>query len=345
MTETIMETSTRVWTPLDYDADGKQVDCLRVPYSTDLSAYGWIPIPIICIRNGEGPTALLVAGNHGDEYEGQVALLELVRSLEPGDVRGRIIIMPALNYPAVEAGRRVSPLDGGNLNRLMPGNPVGSPTSMIAHYVCNVLLPMADLLVDLHSGGRSLQYVTSTLARPGRDAAEQASLLEAMRIFGAPVGCLSDGAGGGGMTTLAAAAQERGVLAVTTELGGGATLDPVALQLARSGLQRLLKHYNITPDFECEPPFATRLMRVGGRNGFVYASCRGIFEPVAALAQDVVSGQLAGRIHDFDHPLREPETVRFAMSGLVVCRRVPSLVRPGDCLFKVVVDHAAEKMS
>ncbi|CAN7489284.1 hypothetical protein [Aminobacter sp. LjRoot7] len=95
---------TRIWTTLDFDRDGKQHDWLRLPFSTDQSAYGVIPIPITCIRNGVGPTALLIAGNHGDEYEGQVALGKLARRLEPLDMRGRILILPALNYPAVVAG-------------------------------------------------------------------------------------------------------------------------------------------------------------------------------------------------------------------------------------------------
>src|SRR5262245_57660274 len=108
---------TRVWTPIDYHADGKQSDCLRLPHSTDLSAYGWVPIPLVCIKNGEGPTVLLIAGNHGDEYEGQIALASLARETEMDHVRGRLLIIPALNFPAVSAGRRVSPLDEGNLNR------------------------------------------------------------------------------------------------------------------------------------------------------------------------------------------------------------------------------------
>jgi predicted deacylase len=58
-----------------------------------------------------------MAGNHGDEYEGQVALSKLIRSLEPAEVSGRIIILPSANFPAAMAGMRTSPLDAGNLNR------------------------------------------------------------------------------------------------------------------------------------------------------------------------------------------------------------------------------------
>ncbi len=139
-----MVTDTRIWTDVDFDRDGKQISCLRLPFSSDRSAYGTIPIPIVCIRNGTGPTALLISGNHGDEYEGQVALNKLARQLDATELCGRIIILPALNYPAVDAGRRVSPLDQGNLNRLFPGNANGSPTEMIAHYLTEVLLPLAE---------------------------------------------------------------------------------------------------------------------------------------------------------------------------------------------------------
>ncbi len=41
-------------------------------------------IPISVIRNGDGPTALLTGANHGDEYEGPVALQALARELDPG---------------------------------------------------------------------------------------------------------------------------------------------------------------------------------------------------------------------------------------------------------------------
>jgi predicted deacylase len=333
-----MAGDTRIWTPLDYEAHGKQSDCLRLPHSSDLSAYGWIPIPLVCIKNGEGPTALLIAGNHGDEYEGQVALSNLAREIEVSDVSGRLIILPALNFPAVAAGRRVSPLDEGNLNRMFPGDAAGSPTEMIAHYVCDVLIPMADVVVDLHSGGRSLQYIPSTLVRPGRTKEEHEKLLRLMRLFGAPISFVSDGTGGGGLTTLAAAAQERGALALTTELGGGATLSGKGLALAEAGLKRLLKELRILLEITVEPAPPTRFMTVRGHSAFVYSRDRGVFEPAADIGDEVVSGQLAGRIHFPDLPTREPETLFFESSGLVACRRFPSLSERGDCLFKVMAD-------
>src|SRR5215470_8203715 len=102
---------------IDLDASGKQTGFLRLPYSVHRSAYGWIPIPIAQISNsggnGNGPKILLMAGNHGDELEGQVALGRLIRELDPGEVHGRLTILPSANFPAAMAGSRTSPLDDG----------------------------------------------------------------------------------------------------------------------------------------------------------------------------------------------------------------------------------------
>ena len=57
---------TRIACTVDYDKPGKQIGWLSLPYSVTRSAYGNIRIPICVARNGEGPTALLMAGNHGD---------------------------------------------------------------------------------------------------------------------------------------------------------------------------------------------------------------------------------------------------------------------------------------
>lgn len=337
-----MASATRIWTPVDFDADGKQCEWLRLPFSSDLSAYGFVPIPVVCIKNGEGPTALLIAGNHGDEYEGQIALGKLARQTGVDEIQGRLIILPALNFPAVEAGRRVSPLDGGNLNRMFPGDAAGSPTQMIAHYVSDVLLPMANLVIDLHSGGRSLHYLPCALVRPGKTDAETAELIDLIDAFGAPITSISDGSGGGGATTLSSVAHQLGIPVLTTELGGGATLSREGQHLAEQGLVRVLRHYGLLPRPLEGTGFRTRLMKVDGTDAFTYATHKGIFEPAAELGEMVAAGQLAGVIHPIDWPLRPAEPIHFRQSGMVACRRAPSLTSPGDCLFKLMVDADAD---
>ena len=72
-----------VRTTIDFEQDGLQHGFLKLPLSHDESAYGSVMIPISMAKNGEGPTALLTGGNHGDEYEGPIALFDLARTIDP----------------------------------------------------------------------------------------------------------------------------------------------------------------------------------------------------------------------------------------------------------------------
>ncbi|REG58641.1 hypothetical protein B0G80_1304 [Paraburkholderia sp. BL6669N2] len=333
-----MSGTTRIWSPVDYSKDGKQVDCLRLPISTDTSAYGWIPIPIIVLKNGDGPTAVLIAGTHGDEYEGQVALMRLSRQLQLHDLRGRVIMLPSLNFPAVRAGRRVSPIDEGNLNRVYPGHAHGTATEMIAHYVTEVLLPMADLVVDLHSGGRSLDYVPCALVRGGKTLSENRKLHDLLDVFGVPFAEFTDGTGGGGNTTLPAAAAQLGVPVITAELGGAATLRRAGSDLAEQGVLRLLKHLGMLPSCEVPAPGPVRLMNGDNMDLFLYADSDGIFEPMVDIGDEVDEGQLAGLLHSIEAPHSPPTEIVFVRRGMVAFKRHLALTVRGDCLCGLLED-------
>lgn len=327
--------ATRLTTPIDFDRDGKQVDYVRLPFSSNVSAYGWIGIPIAQVKNGTGPTVLLMGGNHGDEYEGQIALSRLIRNLEPRAVQGRVIILPMTNTPAAMAGTRTSPLDGGNLNRTFPGAADGGPTAMIADYVERVLLAMADGVVDLHSGGRTLHYLPSALVITEPGQPPDAKALAAVRAFAAPIGYVT---AAGDSRTLLAAARRAGVPAVGTELGGSAQVTRETLRVAETGIANMLAHFGVTET--PASPAGTRLMTVTGRGDYVYAPTRGWFEPHFDLGDSVTAGQSAGLVHFLDEPMREPIPVAFEADGVVICRRPPVPVERGDCLAHLAADMA-----
>ena len=330
-----MSKTSRITSEIDFDRDGKQVGFLRVPHSVHRSAYGWIPIPVASIRNGEGPRVLLMAGNHGDEYEGQVAHASLLRSLRPEDVRGRLIFLTSANFPAADAGMRTSPIDEGNLNRSFPGDNDGGITAQIAWYIEHVLLPQCDYVFDLHSGGSSLMYIPSGLSRRHADSERMARHLELLAAFGAPVSYVTD-APQGEDRTLTAAASRQGVIHLGSELGGGGTVTPAALRTAREGTLRALKLVGaLTDSVAVTPAPASRLMQVRGANYYTYAPEAGFFEPLVELGDEVVAGQEAGLIHFHDTPWREPAVARFERAGTVLCKRVPCRTRRGDCLFQL----------
>jgi uncharacterized protein len=321
---------------IDLNAEGRHAGYLRLPHSVHRSAYGWIPIPIASVRNGEGPRVLLMAGNHGDEYEGQILVSQLMREIDPQWVRGQIVFLPMANFPAADAGLRTSPLDGGNLNRSFPGDPAGTPTQIIADYIERTLLAGVQYLIDLHSGGSSLIYDgANMLAIEPRDAEEGNRLRGLLAAFGLPRAFLHPP----NPVHAATAARRQGALSILTELGGGGTVQAALLREARQGLLHLLGYIGVLtgPLVPLQPPGETRFMRVSGSRHYVYAYERGVYEPLVELGEQVEAGREAARIHFPDTPLREPVTLHFASAGLVVCKRTVAAVQRGDCLF-----HLAE---
>jgi predicted deacylase len=329
--------ATPIRSEVDLDAHGKHVGYLRVPHSVHRSAYGWIPIPIASIRNGSGPTVLVMAGNHGDEYEGQILASRLVREVEPTDVTGQLILATMANFPAAEAGLRTSPVDGGNLNRSFPGDAAGSPTQVIAHFIETTLLARADIVVDLHSGGSSLMYDgANMLALEPRDPQEKARVHALLNAFGLPRAFVH----APNPVTISSAARRQNAISIVTELGGGGTVTPVVLRTADQGLRHFLGHVGLlhgklVPD---RAPHTPRIMRIDAATHYVYAHDAGIFEPLVELGDRVAAGQPAARLHFPEHPRRAPETVGFAGSGLVVCKRLPARTTLGDCLFHLAED-------
>jgi predicted deacylase len=332
-----MEQKTRIWSDIDYGRDGRQVDWLHLPHSVTRSAYGMIDIPVAVVRNGAGPTALFTAGNHGDEYEGQIAVCNLIRELSPETIRGRVILLPALNLPAAMAGTRVSPIDGGNLNRSFPGSPDGTVTQQIAHYVDSVLFPLADLFHDLHSGGGSLAYMPFASTHEGPDAAVNARGMAALRNFGAPVSL--HWRQGADPRYSPGAAMKRGVAALGGEFGGGGSLNRAGLAFLEEGLLRHLRFMGILPGGPPEPR-PTRMFEVPDQACFVYAPDAGVFEPATAIGDTVRKGDLCGRVHYVDDPARPPTPCFFKRDGVVVCQRHPARCERGDCLAHLGIEVA-----
>ena len=233
------------FTTVDLDGAGKQVGFLMIPHSPNDDAWGVTRIPLAVIQNGSGPTVVLEAGNHGDEYEGQIAIGELIRELDPGRVQGRLILMPANNVHAVIAGQRVSPVDGLNFNRTFPGDTRGTITAQIAAFVADHIYPRADAFLDLHSGGSSLDILPSTVIEPTDDPVLHAKSVAAARAFDAPFTVVISNLGE--PRTATAAACRAGLITVGTEMAGGGTVSIEALAICRRGVRNVLAHLGVLP--------------------------------------------------------------------------------------------------
>jgi len=320
---------------IDLDKPGKHVGWIMLPHSTHDDAWGVTRVPIAVISNGTGPTVILEGGNHGDEYEGPIAICDLARELDPGAVRGRLILMPANNVHAVVAGTRTSPVDGLNFNRTFPGNALGSITQQISDFVANEIFTRGNAFLDLHSGGSSLDLLPSTVIEPTGDPELHRRNLAAAQAFGAPFTVVIGNYGDPRTATATACAA--GLTTVGTELGGGGTVRLENLALCRSGIRRVLTHLGLLGDdgLHSSPGSAESLLEIPGPSAFVYATTEGIFEPCHPNGQAVHAGETAGRIHRIWEPAQEPVTLFYQSDGILYGRRYPGRVRPGNCCLVV----------
>jgi N-alpha-acetyl-L-2,4-diaminobutyrate deacetylase len=322
------------FTSLDFDRPGKQQGFLQVPYSHNLGGWANVFIPTTVIARGKGPTVLVLGGNHGDEYQGQIAAMKLARELTPEMVTGRIILIPSLNFPAARAATRLSPLDGMNMNRAFPGEPAGAVTSQVAHFLTTVLFPMSDVVIDIHSGGRSMEFVPCAHMHLVADRDQRARMFAAMLAWNTDFAFLYADIAGTGL--LPVEAENQGKLVVTTELGGGEAIPAAVHRLTQSGLRNVLIHVGAlkgreqTRDSLRLPPVI--LTQALNREDYLLAPESGIFEIAVDLGAKVKRGQVVGFIHHLERPDRTPDSVVAQSAGYLITMRAPCLTHQGDCV-------------
>lgn len=311
---------------VDFNHEGVQHGFLKLPYSRDDSAWGAVMIPLTVIQRGVGPTALLTGGNHGDEYEGPVALSKLAQNLSADQVSGRVIIIPFMNTPAFHAGRRTSPIDKGNLNRSFPGRPDGTVTEKIADYFRRTLLPLADIVLDIHSGGRTLDFLPFAACHVLPDKQQQAQCEAGMQAFNAPYSMRMLELDAGAMYDTAA--EQQGKVFVTTELGGGGSSTAHSVAIAERGVRNLLVHAGIIEgSIELRP---TVMLDMPDGDCFVASEHDGLLEMCRDLGEQVSKGEVIARVHDIKRTGAAPVEYRALRSGVLAARHFPGLVQCGD---------------
>jgi N-alpha-acetyl-L-2,4-diaminobutyrate deacetylase len=319
---------------VDFEANGVQHGFLKLPRSHDDSAWGSMMIPITVAKNGDGPTALFTGGNHGDEYEGPVALFDLAQTIDADELTGRVIIVPGMNYPAFQAGKRTSPIDGGNLNRAFPGSPTGTVTEKIADYFQRMLLPMADFVTDLHSGGRTLDFVPFCASHVLVDKNHEARCKAAVDAFNAPYSLMLLEVDSVGMYD--SAAEELGKVFISTELGGGGSARPECVAIAKRGIANILRHAGImTGDIEQRQ---SRRIDMPDARCFVSTETGGLLELCVELGAEVRAGQTIARIFNIERTGAPPTEYRSQIDGTLVGRHFPGLIAMGDIIGVVGVE-------
>lgn len=183
-----------------------------------------IYVPVIVARGVEdGPIVAVTAAVHGNELNGISVVQRLFRELEKETLHGTVIGIPVVNVPGLQLMQRKFN-DDEDLNRIMPGKPLGNNSEMYAHRLLYRVLHDADYLLDLHTasfGRVNSYYIRANLQES--ENARLAHLQNAQIILDSPA---PD-------STLRGYFNSKGARAVTLEVG-----DPNRFQkgLIRSGL-------------------------------------------------------------------------------------------------------------
>ena len=298
-------------------------------------------LPLLTVIGAEdGPTLLVLAGVHGDEYEGIAAIPQVYKAIEPQALRGRLVMTPVCNIPAYEAAQRSSPIDGLNLARVFPGDIDATITRQIADWLSRKLLPHADFLIDLHTGG--IAYELPTLIGYVQDdgALGQASLAAAS-AFGAPVlwGHPLPLPAGRSIS----AATSLGIPSLYTEARGGGGCDADVVACFRDGVTNVMKHLGMMRGDLKRRQLTHHLVGDGNLDTVIHAPVAGFFQREVSLLEQVKAGQRLGAI--LDAAGAESAQVEADQDGLVIMLRGLPRVQAGDGIAHITQPYQEQKQS
>ena len=309
-----------------------------IPHSPHGDAWGVTRIPIAVISNGSGPTVILEGGNHGDEYEGPITICELIRDLDPGEIQGRLILMPANNVHAVMAGKRTSPVDGLNFNRTFPGDPQGTITQQISAYIAR------DFSARRRLSRSPLRRLVARHSSERRARADR-------RSRSAPAQCR----GGARLRCTADRRHQQywrfahrdcrrlkaGLTTSARKWPAAARCHPEVLDLCRRGVRNVLAHLGVIAAAATTSASRDRapLYRAAGTQRLCF--CNDATASSSPFTQwPAGEGWRGGRAH----PLHLGSGARarhshYQADGILYGRRQPGRVRPGNCCLVVAAPY------
>lgn len=309
-------------------ATGHSVE--RIPV-THLSNGHDVELVVHVIRGSEdGPKLAMFGGVHGDEPLGTEAVRRVLAKVDPEQVTGTIVAVPVANPYAFEAGKRVTPLDGLNLNRVMPGDGGGSLTEQLAAKLTAILEDGITHFIDYHSGGNLACVDYSYVHEAGA---------EMSRAYGCQV--LYDHESYAGSAT--DYALKNGIRSMVSELGGGQYDTEYFLGKAVAGTLNVLREIGMYTGETTAPRedqvVVTTLTTVRPSVGGLLQAEVG----ADRLGEILPAGTVLGRVVDpatFDE--LEVLTAPYDPTYLILSRTPVTQVSPGDYGF-MVADGATAK--
>ena len=322
---------------LDLDSPGRRDYWVALEHDSIWGDH-LIPLTVMVgadVQPGRGLVAF--GSNHGNEYEGPVALKRLMHEIDPAQVVGRIILIPVLNVAAFAAGTRESTADDGvNLNRAFVAGAGTTPalagiTHRIAAFVRELIWPRVHVVLDLHSGGDVARFALCASYHPLDDAEQSRAVQDTARWFGVPLIMIYQNQTPG---LLPSEAERLGKITVGTELGWGRAVNADGVRYARQGvLAAAIHHGQLRGTIEPIAHHRAGTQRVAAmveRACFTAAPFAGHYEAVRECGEQVAVGDVVGYLHDFDHIDMPPWPAVAGVDGIVIAQAWAAPVMRGQ---------------
>ncbi len=295
------------------------------------SIFGTLSIDVGVIRGkSDGPTLVTISGVHGDEYGAIRTSAIIYQEIDPEKLAGTYISIPVANPPAFSQSVRNNPWDDTNLARVFPGDPNGNVTQRIAYYLLHNVISHGQMLIDMHTAGRSGLYAPLTRFFETSEPLHTVQV-EAARAAGLGAMHYSKPPYVPGMVP--PACNQLGVASFGIELGGSAYCTEAETSQYAAAVRNTFKHMGM---------LSGPLEKIGEPRMFTsmtYARAQhpGFMTPSATLLQEVNKGDMVATIADpFGQVL---EDVKSPVKGRVLIIRTGHRLHLGDMVMAFSVEE------
>lgn len=286
----------------------------------------YVPVTVVKGKKN-GPKFLLNSGVHGNEVNPILTTHKVKELLDPKEIKGTVTIVHGFNVTGLINNTREFKASGkGNtyvdLNRQMNTEKQVNTDQMYVNKLWNhLLLPNAEYAIDLHTAGAGSGFPLFIYADYRVDeVAKMAGKL------GADVVKMDNGEKGSVETSFV----EKGIPALTFELGTGSVYEKDIVERAVSGIENYMKEIGIVAGESVvkEAKFTgNKWERIRSEKG-------GFVETQVELMQEVKKGEVIAIQYDtFGMKVAE---YKAPVDGLVASLKKYPLSEPGESLGRII---------
>jgi predicted deacylase len=322
---------------LDLDSPGRRDYWVSLEHDTMWGRH-LIPLSVWVGPDAEPGRGVVAFGStHGNEYEGPVALKNLLAEIDLADVTGRVILVPVLNVEAFRTGTRDSvEADRVNLNRAFVDGAgeqraLAGITHRIAAFVRQCVWPRVHVVLDIHSGGNQIRFQLCSSHHEIDDPEQNRLIDETARWFGCPLIMVYQNETPGLLTS---EAERLGKITIGSEFGWGESVNGEGVRYAMHGVRAALIHHGqMRGEIEKIAHHADGTQHKAAivrPECYVSAPFPGHYEEVLPCGALVRRSDVCGRLHDFARIDEPAWPVRAGVDGLIVGTAWGARVRQGQ---------------